>query len=107
MKLLVTESCLTLFNPRTVACQAPLSMEFSRQKYWSGLPFPTLRDLPNPEIKPRSPALQADSLLSESPGNTLVQIDLIQQLFVDDLICYIIPLKNQGETKIKINKAKF
>ena len=68
MKLLVTESCLTLFNPRTVACQAPLSMEFSRQKYWSGLPFPTLRDLPNPEIKPRSPALQADSLLSESPG---------------------------------------
>ena len=68
MKLLVTESCLTLFNPRTVACQAPLSMEFSRQKYWSGLPFPPLGDLPEPETKTRSPASQADSLLSESPG---------------------------------------
>jgi len=44
-----------------VAHQAPLSMEFSRQKYWSGLPFPSPGDLPDPEIKPRSPALQADS----------------------------------------------
>ena len=42
--------------------------EFSRQEYWSGLPCPPLRDLPNPGIKPRSPALQADSLLSEPPG---------------------------------------
>ena len=46
----------------TVACQAPLSMEFSRQEYWSGFPFLSLRDLPNPGIKPRSPASQADSL---------------------------------------------
>ena len=43
-------------------CQAPLSVEFSRQKYWSGLPFPSPRDLANPGIKARSPALQADSL---------------------------------------------
>ena len=46
----------------TVACQAPLSMAFSRQEYWSGLPCPPPGDLPNPGIKPRSPALQADSL---------------------------------------------
>ena len=43
-------------------CQAPLSMEFSRQEYWSGLPFPSPGDLPNPGIEPRTPALQADSL---------------------------------------------
>ena len=49
----------------TVVCQAPLSMGFSRQEYWSGLPFPSPGDLPNPEIKPGSPALQADSLPTE------------------------------------------
>ena len=52
----------------TVAYQAPPSMEFSRQEYWSGLPFPSPRDLPNSEIKPESPALQADTLPSEPPG---------------------------------------
>ena len=49
----------------TVARQAPLSIEFSRQEYWSGLPFPSLGDLPNPGIEPRSFALQADALTSE------------------------------------------
>ena len=59
-------SCVQLFaTPWTVALQAPLSMEFSRQEYWSGLPFPSPGDLPNPGLKPRSPALQADSLPSE------------------------------------------
>ena len=62
---LVTKSCLTLSTRWTVACQASLSMGFSRQEYWSGLPFPSPGDLPNPGIKPRSPALQADSLLTE------------------------------------------
>ena len=52
----------------TVAHQAPPSMRFSRQEYWSGLPFPSPGDLPDLGIKPRFPALQADSLLSESPG---------------------------------------
>ena len=52
-------------TPWTVACQAPLSMEFSRQKYWSALPFPSPGDLPNPGIEPRSPVLQADSLPSK------------------------------------------
>ena len=46
----------------TVACQAPMSMEFSRQEYWSGLPFPSPGDLPDPGILPESPALQVDSL---------------------------------------------
>ena len=50
-------------TPRTVTHQAPLPMGFSRQKYWSGLPCPPPGDLPNPGIKPRSPPLQADSLL--------------------------------------------
>ena len=48
-------------TPWTVAHQAPLSMGFSRQGYWSGLPFPSPGDLPNPGIEPGSPALQADS----------------------------------------------
>ena len=63
--VLVAQSC-QLFGTRwTVACQAPLSMGFSRQEHWSGLPFPSPGDLPDPGIKPRSLALQADSLLSE------------------------------------------
>ena len=64
----VTQSCPTLVTPWTVAYQAPPFMEFSRQEYWSGLPFPSLEDLPNPGIEPRSFALQADSLPSEPPG---------------------------------------
>ena len=55
-------------TPWTLACQVPLPMEFSRQEYWSGLPFPSPGDLPDPGIKRRSPALQADSVLSEPPG---------------------------------------
>ena len=55
-------------TPWTVARQAPLSMEFSRQECWSGLPFPSSGDLPDPGIEPGSPALQADSLPSELLG---------------------------------------
>ena len=55
-------------TPWTVAYQAPPSMGFSRQEYWSGLPFPSPGDLPDPGIEPRSPALQADALPSEPPG---------------------------------------
>ena len=62
---LVTKSNLTLETPWAVACQTPLSMGFSRQEYWSGLPFPFPRDLPNPGIKPITSALQADSLPTE------------------------------------------
>ena len=66
---LVVKLCLTLTTPWTVAHQAPLSIGFSRQEYWSGLPFPSPWDLPDPGIKPRSPALQADSLPTELPIN--------------------------------------
>ena len=55
-------------TPWTVAHQAPPSMGFSRQEYWSGLPFLSPGDLPDPGIEPRSPALQADTLNSEPPG---------------------------------------
>ena len=55
------KSCLTLMIPQTVASQAPLSMGFSRQEYWSGLPFSSSGDLPNPGIEPRPPTLQADA----------------------------------------------
>ena len=55
-------------TPWTVSLQAPLSVEFSRQEYWSGLPFPLPGDLPEPGIKPESPALHADSLPHESSG---------------------------------------
>ena len=58
-------------TPWTVASQVPLSTGFSWQEHWSGLPFPSPRDLPNPGMKPGSPALQADSLLSEPPGKPL------------------------------------
>ena len=55
----------------TVAHQDPLSLEFSRQEYWSESPFPSSGELLDPEIKPGSPALQVDSLLSEPPGKPL------------------------------------
>ena len=62
-------SRVRLFStPRTVAYQAPRSMGFSRQEYWSGLPFPSPGDLPNPGIEPGSPALQTDALSSEPLG---------------------------------------
>ena len=66
MKLL---SHVQLFaTPWTVAHQAPPSMEFSRQEYWSGLPFASPGDLPNPGIEPRFPTLQVNTLPSEPPG---------------------------------------
>ena len=60
--------CLTVQPHKTTACQAPPSMGFSRQEYWSGLPCPPPGDLLDAEIQPRSPALQADSLPSEPLG---------------------------------------
>ena len=71
---LVAKSCPTLATPWTVARQTPLSMGFSRQECWSGLPFPSPGNLPDPGIKPRSPALQADSLLSKPPGKPKTEL---------------------------------
>ena len=59
-------------NPWAIAYQAPLSMGFSRHEYWSELSFPSSRDLPNPWIKPGSPALQTGALPSEPPGKLLL-----------------------------------
>ena len=82
---LVAKSCPTLATTWTVACQASLSMGFSRQEYWGGLPFPSPGDLPHPGIEPRSPALQVDSLPAEPPGkpkNTGVgSLSLLQGIF--------------------------
>ena len=72
----VCVSCLVMSDsvtPWTVACQSPQSVEFSRQDYWSGLPFPSPGDLPDSGIEPRSPSLQADSLPSEPPGKPPIQ----------------------------------
>ena len=55
-----------------LAHQAPLSMEFSRQEYWSGLPFPSPGELPDPGMEPTPPVLQADILLSEPPGKPCI-----------------------------------
>ena len=68
----VAQSCPTLCDLWTVTHQAPLSMGFSRQEYWSGLPFPSPGDLPDPGIEPRSPTLQADALTSAPPGKPLI-----------------------------------
>ena len=59
-------------TPWTVAHQSPPSMGFSRQEYWSGLPFPSPGDLPDPGIEPKSPALQADALTSEPLGKPVI-----------------------------------
>ena len=71
--VLVTQSCPAPCDPWTIAHQLPLFMEFSRQEYWSGLPFPSPGDLPDPGIEAGSPALQANSLPSEPPGKPPIQ----------------------------------
>ena len=82
MKGKFAQSCPTLCDPYslwTVACQAPLSIEFSRPEYWSGYPIPSPGDLPDPRNQTRSPALQADSLPAELPGDRrIVQMNLFQ-----------------------------
>ena len=62
--------CPTL---QTVALEAPLSMELSREEYWSGLPFPSPGNLPDPEIEPRSPALAGEFFTTEPPGKPLLE----------------------------------
>ena len=71
---LVAKSCLTLVTQWTVARQSPLSMGFSRQEYWSGLPFPSPGDLPDPGIEPGSLALQADSYRLSYEGSPLLTL---------------------------------
>ena len=85
---LVAKLCLTLAIPWTVACQAPLSMEFSRQWYWNGLLFPFPGDLPNPGVEPGTSALQADSLPTELHQTAMVPgKQLISQMLFPSLKC--------------------
>ena len=75
-------SCVRLLGtPWTAAYQAPPSMEFSRQEYWSGLPFPSPKDLPNPGIEPRSLTLQADAVPFEPPGKPYCNIKYLTSNF--------------------------
>ena len=74
--VLVAQSYPTLCNPMDyIVCQDPLPIEFSKQEYRSGLPIPSPGDLPNPGIKPGSPALQADSLPTEPPGKPPIRLE--------------------------------
>ena len=68
MKVMLLSHVRLFATPCTVAYQAPLSMGFSRQTYWSGVPLPSPGALPDPGIEPRSSTLQADALPSEPPG---------------------------------------
>ena len=74
----VTQSCLTLATPYSVARQAPLSLGFSRQEYWSGLAYSSPGDLPDRGIEPRFPGLQEDSLPSEPPGKPNIKHSINQ-----------------------------
>ena len=82
----VAQSRPTLFDPMDyIAHQAPLSTEFSRQEYWSELPFPSPGDHPDPGIEPGSPALEADSLPTELPGGGSTKQNVTDNKFAVDL----------------------
>ena len=84
-------SCIQLFlTPWTVAHQAPPPMGFSRQEYCSGLPFPSPGDLPDAGMEPRSPALHADTLLSESPGKPLLFVSGTKLTLLSTNIHYLV-----------------
>ena len=89
-------------TPWTVAHQASPSMGFSRQEYWSGLPFPSPGDLPDPGIEPGSPALEADTLTSEPPGKPQTHKGLsqrfskIMQKTENSRICILLPGPQEG-----------
>ena len=75
---LVAQLCPAFATPWTVALQAPLSMRFPRQEYWSGLLFPPLGYLPNSGIEPVSPALQVDSLPQSHLGSPIFTLQIFK-----------------------------
>ena len=85
---LVAQSFRPFATPRATAGQAPLSMGFSRQEYWSGLPSPSPGDLPDPGMEPGSPTLQADYLPSEplTPEKSLLIVHCKRLGFLDDFL---------------------
>ena len=87
--------------PRTIAHQAPVSMKFSRQEYWSGSPFPSPENPLNPGIKPGSLALQADSLLSEPPGEPVNNDSLEENSkALSDQLC-LVCLTEQSDSEME------
>ena len=98
---LVAKSYPTLVVLWTVACQAPLSMEFSRQEYWSRLPYPSPGDLPDPGIKARPPALQAGNLSTELWGKPLSICRLLNlNLFVWRVFVCILLIQEHGASQL-------
>ena len=98
------ENILRLFaTPWTVAHQGPPSIGFSRQEYWSGLPFPSPGDLPDPGTETRSPALQADALSSEPPGkpSKIKWENILRQMKIKTQI------KNSRDTAKAVLRGKF
>ena len=90
-------------TPWTEADQATLSMEFSRQEYWSGLSFPSPGDLPDPGIEPGSPTLQADNLWSEPPGKPL-----LVTYFIFSSVCLGLPWwLGDGESGCQCRRLQF
>ena len=95
-EVLKSLSLVQLFvTPWTVGHQAPPSMEFSRQKYWSGLPFPSPRHLPNPGFEPGSPTLWADALSSEQPGNNQCEYFRYSPETITTLLIGYTPIQNK------------
>ena len=99
----VAQSCLILVTPWTAACQTLLSMGFPRQEYWSGLPFPSPGDLPDPGIEPTFPmssALQADPLSLSHLGNPALSYLMLNTLFQCSELLLRLYCLCIGDTKI-------
>ena len=90
MKVKLLSRVQLFATPWTVAHQAPLSMGFCRQEDWSGLPFSSPGDLPNPGIKPGSPTLQADTFPSEPPGKTKNSHSEVALTLCDPMDCSLL-----------------
>ena len=94
INVLVTQSCWLFATSWTVAHQVPLSMEFLRQEYWSGFPFPSPGDLPDPRTEPGYPTSQANSLPSEPPGKPFWNMLFGWSTFL--IKCWNIAMKSSG-----------
>ena len=95
--IICSDAHLCFCDSQTVAHQAPLSMDFSRQEYWSRLPFPSPGGLPDPEIELRSPALQACSLPTEPPGKPHQTGDKNQR-YNNSSKCHFLKMSNEMPT---------
>ena len=123
MPILLFFSCSAVSDsfvtPWTVDCQAPLTMGFPRQKYWSGLPYPSSGDLPDPGIKPISPASQEDSLLLSHQGSPMPILQMrktevlsgpgtqSEQGAKKDLTLYLLLWQHWGRSPPSYNDTQF